>query len=227
MITALFFIIGAILASIGAVGAIISYLRSRHEALKYLALVFVLMSLHAYAFSVPFLINHKNLTMIAYGYTIGVGFIFVLMLLGLRVQMFLTQKFIKIYGNLLGIIIAIIGVIVLTLQVYDLRLPLVTENGIIFWNANVFASVLTAVTFFVYGAFWTYVFYLASNITRGFYEKIKLLILSADGLLFGSGAVLIYTSFSNTQSVVGLTLLLIACIITVPIVILPKRKAIR
>jgi hypothetical protein len=224
MTTALFFIIGAILATIGTVGAFISYFRSENHIVGYLAHVFLAMALHAFAFSLPILITPNNPRFIAYGYILGILLVYILLVLALRVQTFITLKFFKKYANLISIVIAVIGVNVISVLVYDLRLPIINGHGIVFWNANPIASIVTGVVCFTYGVVWMYLFYLASNLTRNTFSKIKLLVLSADGLLFGTGALFIYTSNIEMQSVIGMVLFITACIITAPIFVLPKNS---
>jgi hypothetical protein len=224
MITALFFIIGAILATFATIGAFISYAYSDNRVLKYLALVFLFMALHAYAFSLPALFAPHNLTLIAYGYVVGILCVFVLLVLALHVQAFISLKFFKKYANLISIIIAIVGVIVVSILAYDLQLPIINSHGIIFWNANILATTITGIICFVYGGVWTYVFYMASDLARHGYSKLKLLILSADGLLSGLGGLFIYTSHNEMQSVIGMVLFMTACVITAPIFVMPKKN---
>ncbi len=225
MLTSYFFIAGAFLATIATIGAFVSYTKSKSFALKYLFLVFFFMALHAYAFSLPIIINKGNLKAVAYGYVIGIVSVFILLVLALRVQTFITRKFFKTYANLISIIVGVLGIIVISILLYDLRLPIINSNGIIFWNVNPWASWLTSICCFIYGIVWTYLFYMASNLTKNTYSKVKLLILSADGLLFGSGALFIYTSTNELQSVIGMVLFISACIITAPIFIMPKTSS--
>jgi hypothetical protein len=201
-----------------------SYFRTKRVANLSLAFVFFWIGIHSYAFAIPTLIEAYDMKLLAYGYIIGIGMIFLTMLSGIEVQAFMARRFVSDRSvNIASIIITILGTCALSVMIYDLRLPMINNLGIILWNVNPLAQWIIGLTAFFYGFIWGYVFYNAALLVDEAFARVKLLVMSADGFIIGSVALLVHTSSNEFQTVLGHGLFIITGIITLGIYLLPKR----
>ena len=105
----------------------------------------------------------------------------------------------------------------------DLRYPIINSVGIIFWNVNPVAQWLIGLSSFFYGFLWGYVFYKAALLVSDGFSRVKLLVMSTDGFIIGTVALLVHTSSNEIQTVLGHTLFIVAGVITLGIYLLPHR----
>jgi hypothetical protein len=202
----------------------ISYFRAKHSANLSLSFVFFWIGLHAYAFAVPSIISPDNMNLLAFGYIIGIGMIFLTMLSGIEVQAFMAKQIVtRSSTSLASVVITIIGIVTLSIMANDFRLPIINEAGIIFWNINPIAAWLVSLSAFIYGIIWGIVFYRAALLVNDAFGRVKLMVMSADGFLIGSVALLVHTSSTEIQTVLGHSMFIVAGLLTLGIYLLPKK----
>lgn len=226
-ITTIFYILGGTLCTAASIFMFGSYFKTKRVANLSLAFVFFWIGLHAFAFAAPTIIDSGNLNLLTYGYIVGIGMIFLTMLSGIEVQAYMTKKFVSFWSiTIFSALITILGTIALSVMVYDLahtdRLPLVSEHGIIIWNANPIAQWIIGLSAFFYGFIWGYVFYNAALILNDAKSRVKLLVMSADGFIIGTVALLVHTSSNELQTLVGHGMFVIASGLTLAIYLLPE-----
>jgi len=220
--TTLFYITGATLLTIVAVFMFGSYLRSQKRATFYLALCFLFLGIHAYAFALPVIIDRNNMSLLAYGYMVGISFIFLTMIAGFGVLRFVAPAFFT--GPIASLIKAMVWFVWLTtlaLLIFDFRTPILEPGGIILWNANRVAGWLIGLSGFFYGIMWSVIFFNARKLVQNFYSRFKLMVIGADGLLMGTIALLVHTSQTPFQTILGHILFVVAGVITIAIYIIP------
>ncbi|OGZ03796.1 MAG: hypothetical protein A2648_02470 [Candidatus Lloydbacteria bacterium RIFCSPHIGHO2_01_FULL_41_20] len=224
LITPIFYITGALFSLTIAIGTYFSYREAKNKGLWYLALSFLFLSLHSFSLSVPSLIDGKNLILIAWGYILGMIFLYLLLLSALRVQTALHRGFMWKHSFIINTIILGIGVSVIWILVSDFHLPVISPRGTIFWNVNPVAGWLTGITSLIYGLMWADFFQQEKNMVSQNLSKIKMSILSFDGIMLGIAGLLVFTSNNETETIIGHSLFILACVLTLITLILPSKK---
>ena len=224
MLTTQFYLVGGTLCTAASLFMFAAYFRVKKVANLSLAFVFFWIGLHAYAFALPTIIDNSDLKLLAYGYIVGIGMIFLTVLAGIQVQAYMGQKIVSNRSiALASIILTIDAIVTLGIMIYDFRLPIISTEGIIFWNVNIYAAWLVGLTSLIYGLIWGYVFYRAALLVNDGLSRVKMMVMSADGFIIGSVALIVHTSTNEIQTVVGHSLFVFAGAITLGIYLLPKK----
>lgn len=214
-LTPLLYVTGALLSAIIAGSAFASYHRSRNKTVLYLSLSFLFLSLHSFALSVPALFDASDLVAIGRGYVVGMVFLYLLLLTALRVQTSLRKGFFEKHSFVITAILLGAGAAVVGIGISDFRLPIVTSRGLIFWNQAPLAAWLAGGTSLVYGLVWADFFQQTGRLVRGLRAKIKMLILSLDGVMMGLAGLLVFTSQNTLETLIGHGLFVAACALSV------------
>ena len=219
-----FYLIGGTLCTAASLFMFASYFKAKRTANLSLAFVFFWIGLHSYAFALPTIINSTDPKLLAYGYIIGIGMVFLVFLSGIEVQAYMAQTIVSKKSILIAsIIFTIDAIITLGIMVFDLRYPIINDVGIIFWNINPIAAWLIGLSSLIYGLIWGYVFYRAALLVDDGYSRVKLMVMSADGFIIGSVAFLVHTSSNEIQTVIGHSLFIFAGAMTLGVYLLPKK----
>lgn len=219
-----FYLVGGTLCTAASLFMFGSYFKTRRAANLSLAFVFFWIGLHAYAFAMPTIIDSTDPKLLAYGYIIGIGMIFLTLLAGIEVQAFMARRIVPNWSIVLAsVVLTIDAVVTLGIMTLDLRYPIINSIGIIFWNVNPYAQWLIGLSSFFYGFLWGYVFYKAALLVNDGLSRVKLMVMSADGFILGTVALLVHTSSNEVQTILGHALFILAGVITLGIYLLPKR----
>ena len=224
LFTPIFYIVGAILSGALAIGTYLSYRQSKNQGLWYLFWSFLFLSLHSLSLSVPSLVNSGNLTAIALGFTLGMVFLFLLLLSALRVEISLHSGFMRKHNFIINTIIVGIAIVVVGILLYDFRLPIISSRGAIFWNVNPIASWLTGLTSLIYGLMWADFFQQERRMVLQDASKLKMSVLSFDGIMLGLSAILVFTSTNEIITIIGHSLFIVACVLTAIVLLFPDKK---
>lgn len=201
-----------------------AYLKVRRPVNLYLVLTFFWIGLHAFAFALPTIINPGDLKLLAFGYIVGIGMIFLALLSIIEILAYISEKRIsRSRINFMCFIGTISAVSVLAIMIYDFRLPIINPQGIIFWNNNPIAAWLISIVVSGYAYIFGYLFYRSALIMEKGYLKARMLVMAADGFILGTVVILVHTSSNAMQTIIGHTLFLITGIITLAIYLLPNR----
>lgn len=227
-LTTIFYLLGGALCTSASLFMFGSYFRTKRVANLSLAFVFFWIGLHAFAFALPTLLNSFDLKLLSYGYIVGIGMIFLTMLSGIEVQAYMAKKFESFWSiTIASALITILGSIAMIVMLRDLaispRFPVISEYGVIIWNANPIAQWIIGLSAFTYGFIWGYVFYNAALLLQDAHSRVKLLVMSADGFIIGTVALLVHTSSNELQTVIGHGLFVVASALTLAIYLLPDR----
>ncbi len=222
--TTFFFIVGGTLCLVTSIFFFISYFKTKQRASLSLAFVSFWIALHAYAFSLPTIIDPGNLELLAVGYIVGIAALFLVQISGLEVQNFMTKHATNINFPTIGsLLITLVASITLIIMSYDFRTPIFNDSGIIFWNVNKIAQWLIGLSSLTYGLFWNYVFYQAAIIVDDSYARFRLMIIGIAGTSMGTTAFLVHTSSSEIQTLTGHIIFVISGLMILGIFIIPKR----
>ena len=224
LITPIFYITGAILSGALAIGTYLSYRQSQNQGLWYLFWSFLFLSLHSLSLSAPSLVNSGNLTAIALGFVLGIIFLYLLLLSALRVEISLQRGFMRKHSFIINIILVGIGFFVVWLLISDFRLPIISPQGIIFWNVNPIAGWLTGLTSLIYGLMWADFFQQEKRMVSQTTSKLKMSVLSFDGIMLGISALLVFTSSNEIETIIGHALFIFACVLTAITLLIPDKK---
>lgn len=223
-LTTIYYLVGGALCTLASLFMFGSYFKAKRLANLSLAFVFFWIGLHAFAFAIPTLIEPNNLGLLAFGYIIGIAMIFLTLLSGIEVQVFMAKSIVsKLNTTFASILITIIAIITLAIMAYDFRLPIVNPSGIIFWNINPLAAWLIGLSSIIYGFIWGHIFYRASLLVDDVYSRVKLIVISSNGFILGTVALLVHTSANEVQTIIGHALFIIAGTITLAVYLLPPR----
>ncbi len=222
-LTPLLYGIGASFSIIVALSSFVSYRRSKNKGVFFLSLSFLFIALHGFSLSVPAIISPYDEVLVAKGYILGMVFLFALLLAALRVEIALHPGFFQKHNFIINTILVGIGITVVWLEIADFQKPIINEAGIIFWNVNRTAAWLTGITCLVYGLIWADFFQQMARLVRGFGAKGKMYILSIDGILLGIAALLVFTSSDALLTLIGHSLFVAACGISLAIFFLGEK----
>lgn len=192
--------------------------KNRHEGVTFLANVFMLFGLYAFLIAIPTIIFPNQLLLSALSYNIAISIIFILFLTGLQIPVFKTISIFNKNRTTFNIILTILGSIVVTLQWYDFKTPIIIHD-IIVWNMNPLAAWITGLSSLFFGLTWGYSFFKSSLIVKRKWQKAKLLTLSANGSLLGISGFIFFTAPGNFLSTFGTFLIFISCLVTSLIVL--------
>ncbi len=222
--TTTFYLTGGSLCTLVSLFMFASYFKSKRGTMLSMAFVFFWLGMRAYTFAIPTLIDPNNLNFLAFAYIVGTAMMFLIFFSGIEVQAFMARRILTPQGvNVASTIITLIAVTTLGLMIYDFRTPVINELGIIFWNVNSIAQWLIALSAFLYGLIWCYVFYKAALLLNDGYSRYRLFALSATGFLMGTVGLLVHSSSNEAQTLVGHILFIIAGIAVLSIYIVPKK----
>src|SRR3989344_1670178 len=198
----------------GIIFAVISlfmFLSSREKGngtVRDVALMFLFLAGYSFSLSLPFYFNPSNLEFIAKGYALGMVFVFLVMLVGVRVQLFIAGKSSRPAGFPPAALISLAGFYVLYLLLSDLRLPIIDPAGVIVWNANYASGALAGGVTLLYGIVWAYYFLKAAAVVGKLTHKIKMFSLGVAGLVFGALGYFKFTAETAEASALALQVFL-------------------
>lgn len=200
-----------------------SYRREKNSTLLSLILVFLFLFVRGMAISIPAFVNAQDDRALALGGIIAVVAVYGLVLAGVRLQMFLEHPFFRKHSRGITGLLAVLGIASVSLLVYDFRLPIITESGLILWNANPIATWVTGGLSLVYGIFWCAFLNREARYVEDPWQKMKMYMLSLDGIFVGTAFFLTFTAEVALQAAVGLGLLLISIFLTLAVFSLAQR----
>ena len=213
-LTILFYLAGGALSFIATLLAFASYIRSKERASGFLALTLFFISLHAFAFAMPFLLIPENETLLGLGYMSGVAFIFLVFISALEVLRFVTKLSQKAVA-LATLLTTALAVMTLSFMIADFHTPIITDTGIILWNINLASRILIGLSSVTYGLFWGTVFFEAVPSISGDAAKVKFKLIGAAGVVLGIVGLIVHTSTETTQTFIGHILFIIAGIMAI------------
>jgi hypothetical protein len=111
---------------------------------------------------------------------------------------------------------------VVTIQFVNFRLPIVNDQGFIFWNVNSITAWLAGGIALIYGFSWSYLLFKNSKLITNEHHKLKMQILMLDGVLLGLAGFLSFTSTNKFVTLASVALFMLAGLITILIPFLPK-----
>lgn len=171
----------------------------------------------------PFLFSGGDLTAMAWGYNLAVVFLFLL------VSSFLLVEF-----NILGfsrkksmaIITAFMSVcaLVVLLQIYDFRLPIILPSGFILWNANLAAAWVTALAGFIAAMIFVYISLKNWPANLNLNEKIKNTLLVTALFAFGISSIMHFPARGFTQILLAFVFIYTGTILFTAAFLVPKKK---
>lgn len=196
-----------------AVVFLFTFLSSRRRdsgAIRDVAMMFLFLSGYSFSLSLPFYYNSSDLGLMAYGYILAMVFVFLTMLVGIRVQLFISGKSWKFSGFLPAVLISLAGLFVIFLLLADLRLPIINSAGVVVWNVDPLAGLVAGIVTSIYGIAWAYYFLKASAMVGRTAHKIKMLSLGGAGLIFGVLGYFKFTAEAAEESALAVGIFLAA-----------------
>ena len=222
-LTTLFYIIGGTLTTAASLFMFGSYLSTGKRVTAYLALAFLFVGLHAYAFALPVVIAPGNLILLEQGYIVGIAFIFLVLLTGLEVLRYMVRGISEDFTNLTGLLLSTLAAVAISVMLTNPETPIIKESGVILWNQDLLARWIIGLTSFFYGMVWGIIFYQNSLLVEDGLARSKLYVISADGFLLGTIALLVHTSSNEIQTIAGHILVISGSMITLAIYVMPRR----
>jgi len=176
-----------------AIGIYSAYRRggSANKQLRDFSLFFLLFSVYRLFLSSSLLSN--NLIVMQWSYNAAIVIFFVMVSVAWKIPLSILGLDIKRTRALLGFLM-IVGLVVILIQIYDPRLPIMDSSGFIFWNANPFAAWITSLAGFLVAMTWVYTFSknFPGNINP--IEKLKTALIVAAAFMIGIGSLTYFHS---------------------------------
>lgn len=190
----------AFLSIIIAAGLMGSYTGggSRNKKLKNFSIFFFLFALYQLLLSYFLFFDDLYIAAWSYNLAIAVDFIMMAFILSIILELFGVSDRNR---NIFYPIVLMIGILVVSIQVYDLRMPILQDTGIVDWNANKLASRITSLTAFLIALFWAYGLLKNFSYLEDNYQKVKDSLLAVGGLFLGLSALTTYHSYEKTIAI--------------------------
>lgn len=205
-----------------------SYLQSHILQLKHLSGLFFCFALFLLALSAPAYLAPTNSTVIAYGFIVGVVFVYGILFFAIRVGRDVDIHLFRKLAHFSNIGVGLTGILTLFFLFYDFQLPILTEKGIILWNISPSAAIPLCLASLYAGSMWSYIFFKAGRIVwrSDRIASIKFFIFANNGITSGVAGTLVFVATTPWVSLVGLGLMAFACLITMIIFVLPSHASI-
>lgn len=143
---------------------------SLNKQIRVFSLFFLLFSLYR-SFLAVFNFT-SDLIIGAWSYNIAIIIFYIMIVLVWQISFDLLGLS-RTKQNFLLSTMAIVGILVFDIQIYDFRLPIIHSSGLIFWNTTPIAAWITALSGFLVGMTWVYAFLKNLKNTRNRIAKIK------------------------------------------------------
>ena len=189
--------------------------RSANQAVKSLFAIFLFFSCYALILAVFSIIGQNKPYTLILGYNFAVLFAFLALYFITEIPTFSENQLIKKYSRYISNFIILIGIIVIAIQLIDMRLPITGENGVILWNQNPVAAWLTGLTILGYMLAWAYFNCQNMKVIKNKQQRLKLYALGADAISVGFSALIYFPSQNEWQSLASFLLIIPAYIFTI------------
>lgn len=195
-------IVFTLLSIIISAGAFGSYIGggSKSRKLKRFAILFALLA--AYQFFLSYFLFFDNLYFAAWSYSLAVITIFIILVYVLSIALSIlgiTKK----NRNFIYFFVLSVGVLVIGMQAYDFRLPIVQGNGIVDWNANELAARITSLSTFMVSLVWAYSLLANVSSFHGHPRKLKAALLALGGIFLGISGLTTYHSYEKGIAIIS------------------------
>lgn len=195
-------LIFSFLSLIIASGIFGSYLGSgrKSKKLKRLYIFFALFSVYQLCFSYFFFFDNLYFAAWAYNLAVVIVFAMIALIFGIIMDIF---DFTLSGRRLTYALIIFVGASVSAVQIYDLHFPIVEEDGIVNWNANVIAARATSLSVFFVSLTWVYGILKNFSAFEYFSQKAKAIFLSSGGLFLGLSGLTTYHSYEREIAIIS------------------------
>ncbi len=194
---------------------------SKNKYLRDFSIFFVLLGIY-HLFLSSFLFSN-NLIVIQWSYNIALMVFFVMIAVILRIPFSIlglkTEKIKKLQKLIISL-----GLLVILIQIYDSRLPII--DFFIYWNANPFAAWITGLVGFLVGMIWVYTFSKNFSSLVNSSEKIKAVLIIIAAFTLSLSSLFYYTSYCVWFDLFVFILALISsfCVLAIILISLLSRK---
>ena len=201
-----------------------SYKKSSNPGIKNIFLTFLFIFFYSLTLSILSIFALSYPYALAFGYDLAIVWVFLAMYFGLGIPTFTTNDFFLKYQKLFSTLLILIGVVVLGLQIFDLRFPIISPGSVIFWNATPLAAWLTGLTVLIYTTVWAYLAYRGSTVLSDIKQRRKFYALAFNMVCIGVSALLFFPSHSELQSLISFLLIVPAYIFTIVVFLASSRQ---
>lgn len=210
-----------------AICAVLTYFnwkkdKFHHKMTRLLLLFFIFFTAYQLSLSLPYLMSGGNLRIAGWGYNLAIAFVFLAINPMIELEMVFTrtgEKRKKIIKN----IFILLGLAIVGWQLYKFQLPIASESGFIFWNANSIGAWLTSLATFLISSLIVIQIIIRWPSGLGLAEKTKSFFFCVGAASLGISALIYYTSQNIAQSTVSSVAAYIGCIFVTAAVLFPER----
>ena len=166
-----------------------------------------------------------SLVIAQWSYNAAIAVFFVMISIAWKIPLSILGLNIKRIWTLSWSLMAI-GLIVILIQVYDPRLPIIDSSGFVFWNVNPFAAWITSLAGLLVAITWIYTFSknFSSNISP--IEKLKTVLIIVAAFMIGVSSLTYFCSHHFLVILTSFASALVGsvCVLLVILISLLKRK---
>lgn len=223
ILTAILYRLGAIFTLIISLYFLASYIRTKDKLILYLFVCFFLVCLQG---MLPFLVVLKIVTdplSMSYIHIVSSSLLFMTLLFGIEILFFLTGRYFhRFEADIMSIALLVICLFVILVLILNPQTPILSDMGMIYWNAYPLANYVMLIVAAIYGIIWFTLFYKASTAVSDLYPKAKLILIGIDGFTFGVVGILAHLSESYTESMLSHTLFSVVGVVSFIFFTFPK-----
>jgi len=199
--------------------------RIKEQYIKRLSSFFFLFVFCHLSFSLPYLIYPDNLRVLAWGYNFAVAFMF-LSIIFLWKMVFeilcLSQRKIR----LMTFILLLLILVTIFIQIFNMRLPTILNNGFIIWNGNLISGTIISLHIIFLVILWIYILLKNWPQEITFIEKLKSVLITSGAVLMGSSFIY-YIAYNYTMVLLSFIFVFLGTTIFIIPFLIPKKREIQ
>lgn len=192
----------------------------------HLFLFFAFFTGYHLSLSLPLWFFPGNLAALAWGYNLGIVFLFLAMAPMYSIMVFrIIGMPLKKIGQYIWMLL-VLGLVPVFIQIYDFHLPIIDESGFIIWNANLIAGTIIFLSGASIAIIWTIIFFKNKPVGLNATEKIKAFICTTGGLMF-SCASIYFLARGVLAVVLAFIFVFIGTVLMISLVLIPEEKSLK
>jgi len=204
-----------------------SYKSSQNQAVRSLFFAFVSIFIYSLILNLVSLLGSRGGALLSLAYNTSILAGFAAMYFGLRLPIFNICPRIEKNIKPISWLIILVVVFVMGIQIIDPRLPMVSPNGVVFWNANALAMWTTSIFVLAYTIVWSALAYFNAKALGDFGLRLKMYVLAVNIAVIGISAFFFFPSKSELQSFLSFAITVPAYLATIGVFLFSRRKKTR
>lgn len=206
----------AALSFITALSFLVSYIKNKHLLQLKLFIFFISTTAIAASFAVPFFIEPYEPLYASAGAITALLFTLLTVIIAFEVPYYPVHTRLYKYRNVIKNVIAFIGLGFISFSLINPPLPVIDNSGLVFWGIHPITAWGFGFVVLLASILWSFLHYKSGKMTPrlNILTRIKIFILSIDGIMWGAAALIYFTANNVAAITVAFTLMLTSFLAT-------------